>query len=226
MKLKITLLLAAMAAGGGALASDPSVEFATPWTATNLKGALAAMPAGDAERGSALHEELFCASCHGEQGEATTRNWPSLAGQRPEYTFKMLLDYREGRRNEDKRAHPMTALAENLTEQQMADLAAWYASAPVSRESGEVTDRDIERLVRRGDPVRLLTPCASCHGLEGQGGRNETPALSGQRHEYLVRTMRAFRDGRRANDAHRGMGQFAMALTDAEIEGLARFYAK
>lgn len=225
MKLKITLLVAAMAVGGAAAASGHSAEAAGPWTAATLKGTLAAMPEGDAERGGVLHQERFCASCHGARGEATTRNWPSLAGQRPEYTFKMLLDYRDDRRDEDGRAHPMIALADNLTEQQMADLAAWYAAAPVRRTAPGAADPDALRLVRRGDPVRLLAPCASCHGLDGQGGKNETPALAGQRHEYLVRTMRAFRDGRRANDAHHGMGQFAMPLTDAEIESLARLYA-
>ena len=82
-----------------------------------------------------------------------------------------------------------------------------------------------ERLARRGDPARLITPCASCHGAAGQGGVNETPALAGQSVGSFVRTMQDYREGRRVTDANQGMRQFAERLTMDEIHDLAAYYA-
>lgn len=205
------------------LASDVKGSSAPAWEAASLMQALHSMPKGDPARGKQLHNANFCASCHGVTGEATTMNWPSLAGQRAEYSYKMLLDYKSGRRKEDARAHIMTAAAQFLNEQDMADLAAFYASQPLPPMAG--ANAVAEKLVRQGDPARLITPCASCHGLHGQGGVNETPALAGMTHEYFVRTMKLYRDGQRNNDAAKAMRAFAKPLTDAEIEALATYYA-
>jgi len=192
------------------------------YSAPELRALLATMPAGDSARGAQLHQQWMCASCHGERGESVSMNWPSLLGQRPEYTYKMLRDYREGRRTEDERAQLMAVVARNLNEQQMADLASFYAgqALPAAAAAGAA-----EALVRQGDPARLITPCASCHGLQGQGGVNETPALAGMAPEYFERTLKGYRDGRRANDVESGMRAFAHRLTDAEISALARYYA-
>ncbi|MEW6764456.1 MAG: c-type cytochrome [Pseudomonadota bacterium] len=219
---------------GGMLAASLSLlavgaeHAATPaapaWTSATLAQALQTMPKGDAVRGKQLHGDNFCASCHGEAGEATTMNWPSLAGQRAEYTYKMLLDYKTERRSEDARGHLMVTAVHTLSEQDMADLAAFYAAQPLPAMNG---GNDVaEKLVRKGDPTRLVTPCAACHGLHGQGGVNETPALAGMTPEYFVRTMQLYRDGSRSSDAAKAMRAFAEPLTDAEIEALASYYAE
>jgi cytochrome c553 len=80
-------------------------------------------------------------------------------------------------------------------------------------------------LVRHGDPARLITPCASCHGAKGQGGVNGSPALAGQNPAYFVRTLNAYHGGQRTNDAHRGMHAFAAKLSAEEMRALATFYA-
>lgn len=224
------------AAGGSALAAGHgSTGAATPaaWTPGTLRQALDRLPAGDAVRGRKVHERLFCASCHGDKGVAPTLNWPHLAGQKAAYTAKMLLDYQSGLRREGRRAELMHDIAAMMTAQQIADVSAYYAAQPAPRDDGTPRpqvqpgpkDMDARLLVRKGDPARLITPCASCHGVVGQGGNREAPALAGQNPLYFVRTMLDYQSDLRHNDSAKGMRVFAHKLTRGEIEALARYYA-
>lgn len=205
-----------------------AVPDADPWQRSELLGKLATVSQADPRRGKELHEGLMCASCHGPSGVSPSRNYPHLAGQRAEYTYKQLLDYRSGRRHEGTgQAQIMYKLTQLLDEQDMRDLAAYYASEPLPVAANEGgAHPPVPDIARRGDPGRLLTACASCHGLHGQGGLNETPALAGQEPAYFIRTMGAFRDAARRNDLYEGMAQFAQHLSDAEIEALADYYAR
>lgn len=217
---------------GNALASDhAAAPTAKAWTPASLRGALAALPAGNAERGQLAQQQLFCASCHGDKGVAPTQNWPHLAGQKAAYTAKMLLDYQSRLRSENKGAALMHDIAVMMTPQQIADVSAFYAVQAAPRDDG--TPRPVsdgkglsaEQLVKKGDPARLLTPCASCHGVKGQGGKLEASALAGQNPLYLSRTLLHYQSGVRANDAAKGMSSFAKKLTRGEIDALATYYA-
>jgi len=193
-----------------------------------LRVLLAGMPRGDAARGQRLHAQQFCASCHGAQGVAPTPNWPHVAGQRADYTYKMLVDYQRGIRQEGERARLMHDVTRDMAPQDMADIAAWYATLPLPVEP--LTPRPaatvpVAQLVRHGDPARLITPCASCHGVQGQGGRPGSPALAGQNPQYFVRTLQQYHGGQRDNDPKRGMRAFAQRLTAAEVDALATHYA-
>lgn len=221
--LTLSLSLSHSAAAGSVQAAPqtPSVG--------DVRSMLASMPRGDAKRGKLLNLSLMCASCHGDDGAAPTQNWASLAGQRATYTYKSLLDYQRGGRHENPRATLMTVAVKDLGRQDMADVAAYYASLPAKAAPAPRLNRAAharaDRLARRGDPARLLTPCASCHGAAGQGGINETPALAGQSVGSFVRTMQDYRDGKRVTDANQGMRQFAQRLTMEEIRELAAYYA-
>jgi len=92
-------------------------------------------------------------------------------------------------------------------------------------QASHVADAATSHMIRKGDVARLVTPCASCHGLHGQGGINESPALAGLPREYFIRTMEHFRDAKRTNDSVKGMRAFSKPLTDAEIIALANYYA-
>jgi cytochrome c553 len=202
---------------------------ATTPSVAQVRARLAAMPRGDVQRGQTLNQTHLCASCHGNDGVAPTGNWTSLAGQRAAYTWKSLLDYQQGGRHEHGRATLMTVSVQGLSRQDMADLAAYYASLPAvatpAPKLDATTRKQVEKLIRHGDPTRLITPCASCHGAAGQGGINETPALAGQTVGGFLRTMNDYRDGRRITDANQGMRQFAQRLTEEEINNLAAYYA-
>lgn len=222
---KNLLVMSLMAAlSFGVSASPDKTEPAKTWNTSKLQRTLISMPEGDTKRGEAQHNALFCASCHGQKGEAPTLNWPSLAGQRAEYTYKMLVDYQSGLRDEDARSEVMTISAKNLTEQDMADLAAFYAAQELPTATKQSSDEAV-KLVKKGDPARLITPCTSCHGVDGQGGKNESPAIAGQTKAYFMRTMKLYHGDHRTNDNDFAMRAFAMPLTQQEITELADYFA-
>lgn len=223
MKKLIATLLLSLGAVGSATAAEHNTHDIVQWTPTTWAEAQREMPKGDIAAGEKLHSKMFCASCHGTKGESTTNNWPSLTGQSAAYTYKQLLDYKSGLRNEDHRAHIMVVVAKMLSKQDMADLAAFYADQPMPCANG--LPKPAPSLVTVGDPKRLITPCAACHGANGQGGVNETTALRGMPRDYFIRTMEMFREGHRNNDTFKGMSQFAKPLTDGEIKQLADYYA-
>lgn len=245
-RIAVAGLLAISAAGVGAASTAfdalqvpvPHASYAPKaaaiaWTPATLRQTLASLPKGDASAGQQVHSQLFCASCHGAKGVAPTQNWPHLAGQKAAYTAKMLLDYQSGLRLEGKRAELMHDIAVMMTPQQIADVSAFYAQQALVQDDGtprptpQMAAKDVaaHQLVRKGDPSRLLTPCASCHGVAGQGGNREASALAGQNPLYFARTLLDYQSGLRANDSAHGMSTFAKKLSRTEIEALATYYA-
>lgn len=225
------------AALGPALASEApahgtaTAAISTP-TASELRQRLAAMPTGDVKRGEQLYTQQFCASCHGADGRAPSLNWPSIAGQRVEYGYKLLQDYRQGLRHEGERAAVMRDAVTGLSDRDLADLATYTAQlralampGVAAAMAGPASKVAVETLVRHGDPSRLLTACASCHGARGEGGDRAQPALAGQNPAYLVRTLLDYQSGKRANDPARSMRHFAARLSRQEIDALGAYYA-
>lgn len=223
---QVFLALAIVAMGTTVAANERPVQPAL--TLAELTEALSTMPVGNPGRGAELHQTYWCASCHGPSGVSQSRNFPSVSGQVATYVYKTLLDYREGRRMEGTgRSAAMAASVASLTDQDLADLAAFYADGPLPASGAPVeASDDIMTLVRHGDPQRLITPCASCHGVTGKAGiRPETPALAGLEADYLERTLREYQAGHRTNDTAKGMRFFAERLTESEMQELAAYYA-
>lgn len=207
-----------------AIASETHTE-AKEWTTAQLRSDLSTMPTGNVDTGKNLHSSMMCSSCHGVEGIAPTSNWPSLAGQKADYTYKMLLDYQSGLRDEDHRSELMTILTHDMSKQSMADLAVYYASLSATNQSTDTAESDKPlTLVTQGDPKRLITPCASCHGQEGQGGINASPAIARQQYAAFVRTMQMYKQGQRKNDTNETMRFIAERLSDDEIKALANYY--
>ncbi len=168
-------------------------------------------------RGATL--ALNCTMCHGAQGMSVS-NAPNLAGQYPEVVIKQLRDYKTGHRQ-----HPlMQALAHALSDRDIADLAAYYASLPKARTAPTTYDESLPALVRVGDPLRNIAPCISCHG--GVDQKLGTPWIEGMPKDYLTAQLKAFRDGTRRNDSQAQMRNMVRSITDAEIEEVASFYAR
>jgi cytochrome c553 len=163
-----------------------------------------------------------CVVCHGEQGVSVDPQFPHLNGQSGAAIYKQLHDYRTG-----SRVHPqMTDIAKALEETVIADVAAYYAGQP-KRNPNPATlaeqPENIVRLVELGDPNRNIPPCAACH-RPGSGGPIETPILSEQRHEYIVRQLQLYASGQRRNDVYARMRVIAARLTPTEMERLAAYY--
>jgi cytochrome c553 len=148
--------------------------------------------------------------------------WPNLAGLSATYQYKQLQDYKTG-----KRQHPiMTGLAAALSDQAMADVAAYYAGQPPATAAASARDlKQAERLVSKGDGARLIPACASCHGFRGEGNIIDIPRLAGQKAAYFKQTMFAYKNGTRTNDIYARMRLLAQALTEEEIALLAEYYA-
>jgi cytochrome c553 len=92
--------------------------------AATLAIAGGAEAAGNAEAGKAKAAQV-CAACHGPEGnKPTAPENPILAGQHPDYLVKALKDYKAGKRNNPI----MKGFAATLSNQDMQDLAAWFAS--------------------------------------------------------------------------------------------------
>ncbi|WP_024850547.1 c-type cytochrome [Hydrogenovibrio kuenenii] len=224
--MKKLLLVSLVSISSTALASGHSMPTAEAWSNISWDKTAKDMPKGDYARGEKLHSYGLCITCHGEQGIAPARNAPNLAGNTVDYTYKALLDYQSGLRNEGNgKSSVMHAATTPMSKQDMADLAVYYAAQKLPAPSGTyVPPANIKKLVTKGDVSRMITPCASCHGVHAEG-RGITPALAGQVHSYFIRTMQAYKHNKRSNDINAGMAQFTHDLTDAEIQGLAEYYA-
>ena len=201
---------------GGALlfstaAAEPSSEVA--WTPDTYRFA----QSGDAANGKKIAVEV-CDECHGAGGVSEEDDFPNIAGQLETYLYKQLVDFKSGKRKNRK----MRRRVKDLSEQELADLSAWYAQLPAEPQGPEAP---VHELVTRGDPKRMITSCNACHGDEAKGGDMDVPMLKGQPADLFVEMMEDFRDGSRANDVYGRMRQAAEALSDEEIEALARYYA-
>jgi cytochrome c553 len=160
-----------------------------------------------------------CTMCHGAQG-VTAADTPNLAGQYREVMVKQLLDYKNG----DRASTIMQALAVKLSAQDINDLAAYYASLPKTRRTPDPYRERAPVVVRAGDPLRNIAPCASCHG--GIDRKPGTPWLEGMPKRYLVEQLQNFASGTRRNDSHAQMRNMARAMTAKEIDEAADYYAR
>ncbi|WP_038126717.1 c-type cytochrome [Thiomicrorhabdus sp. Milos-T2] len=186
---------------------------------------------GDPKKGAELNKTMLCMTCHGEKGFSTGRNWPHLAGQQANYTFKMLKDYKDEKRVETTSSSVMVSLSKKLSDQDMADLSQYYASFPlpsspkVENFASAEMQKNIKNLLERGDGKRMIAPCLSCHGWKAEGGKTDMPALAGQHPSYFRKTMEDYRSGKRHNDIYGRMRYISEALTNEEINAMAQYFA-
>jgi cytochrome c553 len=123
--------------------------------------------------------------CHGAQGISAS-NSPNLAGQYPEVVIKQLHDFKSGKRQ----SALMEAIAKGLTDQNIVDLAAYFAYLPKARTAPTTYDEALPALVRVGAPLRNIAPCISCHG--GVDQKLGAPWIEGMPKDYLIEQLQAF----------------------------------
>ena len=168
--------------------------------------------AQDAEAGGKKAAEV-CAACHGPAGNSTVPLYPSLAAQTARYIYLQLKDFNEGRRTDSL----MTPIAKTLTRDDMFNVAAYFSAQELRPMDFKA---DPER-VAKGATRAAETLCTMCHGT-GFRGQNEIPRVAGQQHDYIVKQLHAFREGKRTNDAG-NMTSVAKTLSDQDIEDLAQY---
>lgn len=167
-------------------------------------------------RGATL--ALRCAMCHGARG-LSEANSPNLAGQYAAVVYKELRDFQSGAR----KSAVMAPLVAGLSDQDMRDLAAYYAYLPRVRGAQNASAAAPPKIVESGAPMRNIAPCGACHGeLANKTG---SPWLEGQPVAYLLAQLQAFAAGTRHNDIDGQMRNVARNMTPEEIQAAAHFYA-
>jgi cytochrome c553 len=203
-----------------------------------------AFAAGDAAAGAA--KAAMCGACHGADGNSMVPNFPKLAGQNEKYLLKQIHDIQSW----DKEMNPakkatsgravieMTGLLAALTEQDLADVAAYFASQNTQLSGSQPLEVQINsgikvdaldlgaKVYRAGNLANGIPSCTGCHAPNGKGNAAAGfPRLSGQHADYIEKQLTNFRAGNRTNDADMVMRSIAEKLSDAEIKAVANFIA-
>ena len=186
-----------------------------------------AMAGGDAEAGQT--KAATCVACHGVDGNSAVPTFPKLAGLGHKYLLKQMKDIRDGRR-------PVALMAgqvDNMSDQDLADIAAFYDAQP---RTGGVADPDKVALGRKvylaGIAERQVPACSGCHSPTGNGnGPAGYPSLGGQHAEYIAGQLKMFRKGyedptgRTNGGEAKIMRTTAFRMSDMEIEAVASYIA-
>ncbi|MBO9353109.1 c-type cytochrome [Bordetella petrii] len=229
MKRVLSRMLVASGLMLGASVISPSfaADGAAPAKPDATKGAQL-YDQGDASRGI-----VACASCHGAAGNSSIPTNPNLAAQPHEYLVKQLTDF-QTKQGADKPARngpegnptPMTAMAQNLTPEDMGNVALYLAQQPLEQPASASHEDLVElgrKIWRGGLPERNVPACASCHSANGAGLPAQYPRLAGQFPTYIEEQLKLFRSSDRANNIV--MQEIADRMSDADIKAVSDYAA-
>jgi cytochrome c553 len=192
------------------MAFRPAMGFLAAAAAVVLIAPLNAQAAGNAERGKKL--AYTCFGCHGiENYRNAYPNYrvPKIGGQSATYMVAALNEYKL-----KARWHPtMQGQATALTEQDLADIAAYFQGPERTPSSGMTVGNA---------PAAALT-CAACHGPDGVGITPDYPTIAGQYADYIEQALGDYRSGKRTNAI---MSGFAQQLKPEDIKAVAEYFSR
>jgi cytochrome c553 len=157
-----------------------------------------------------------CAACHGSAGVSVIPGTPSLAAQPGLFLENQLVLIREGVRE----VPAMAASLKGIKDSDIRALARHFAALKPPPPAGQVA----AAAARRAQELSRKAHCGSCH-LPDFSGREQIPRLAGQREEYLLESMRAYRDNRRSG-GDTIMAASLYGITDDDLQVLARYLAR
>jgi cytochrome c553 len=166
---------------------------------------------GDARRGQQL--AYTCNGCHAipnYKNVYPTYSVPKLRGQRPQYLVAALKAYKSG----DRSHGTMHSQAASMSEQDMADIAAYLAGPNVLTQSSNDVQADAR--------PKASETCLACHGTNGVGITPDYPTISGQHRDYIERALLDYQKGGRKNLV---MAPMVQNLTRDDIRQLAAYYS-
>jgi cytochrome c553 len=165
-----------------------------------------------------------CVACHGDDGNSLNPAWPKLAGQYSDYLSKQLFEYRKGP-DGDRNDPTMYGMVANLSDEDIHDLSSFYATQKPT--IGNARSDLVElgaRIYLGGNISSGVTACVACHGPKGLGNNLAGfPKVSGQHAQYINDQLRAFKEGKRANDSAGMMRMISARMSDAEIEAVSSY---
>ncbi len=174
----------------------------------------------DLAKGGAISSQV-CAACHVADGSRGAPANPILQGQHADYLVKQLTDFKSGKRQNAV----MTAMAAPLSEDDIRNVAAFYASK--TAKPGFAKNKDTvelgQKIYRGGVAERNIPACAACHGPTGAGIPVQYPRIGSQHGEYIEAQMNAFRSGTRTNSPQ--MTAVAARMNDKEIKAVSDYIA-
>ena len=197
-----------------------SLMFATALTMSVATQASAQVVVGNADNGR--HKVPMCIGCHGITGYKASfpevYHVPKISGQNAKYIEAALKSYRDG-----SRKHPsMRGIAGSMTDQDIADVAAFYEASAKPSGAGKAVpppSPQVASLLQKG-------ACVSCHGADfSKPIDGNTPKIAGQYGDYLYISLKSYRD-----DTHHtwGRGNPVMAgqarqFSDQELKALSKY---
>ena len=185
---------------------------------------------GDPEFGQ--RKSAACAVCHGPDGNSANPAWPKLAGQGQKYLIEQMQLFK----NRIRMNALMNLQVENLSEQDIQDIAAYFSSQVASsgeadadkEHQGEKLYKIGERIYRGGNAATGVPACMSCHGPNGYGNAPaKFPRLAGQHAFYTATQLRAYQSGARYHpeDHLNAMQGIVSYMTEIEIDAVAEYIA-
>jgi cytochrome c553 len=169
--------------------------------------------AADVSAGKALAGG--CAACHGADGVSQTPLTPSLAGEPDEFVQWQLVYFRSGVR----KSEVMGPIAEALSNEDIRNLGAYYASLPPPKPAAAP-----DALAESGEKLAMQHRCKSCHSDDYNGFR-AAARLSSQREDVLVQALRDFKSGKRVGSGVASMADVTYELSDADMVALSHYMA-
>ena len=183
--------------------------------------ATSAMAAGDPEAGES--KAGVCAACHGMDGNSQVAQWPKIAGQHEDYLARQTRMVRDQQRDVPQ----MYPIVMNLSDEDIADLAAWYASQMIEPGvADEALVKPGRALYHGGNPDSGVPACMACHGPTGNGIPGAGfPMVRAQHADYTADRLRRYRDGETNQDDSYSKIMVGVAenLSDAEIEAVSSY---
>lgn len=165
-----------------------------------------------------------CVACHGPDGNSVVPNWPKIAGQYENYLDKQLKDFRAGEKGPRYEAS-MYAMVAALSDQDIADLSAFYASQKQTMGKAKAEYVALgERLYRGGNMQTGVSACMACHGPAGEGNEAaKFPKLAGQHATYIENQLIAFREGKRKNSPNGMMESISHRMSSDEMKAVSSY---
>ncbi len=175
---------------------------------------------------SAGHAESLavrnCTWCHGGSAQGYTPA-PRLAGQRPQYVEKQLMDFRAHTRNNPFSKLYMWGAAANLSPHAARNLAIYFST--ISPRAADDGDKELvasgRTIYQEGIPDANVVACIACHGPKAQGV-GAIPRLGGLAYTYLRRRLEQWGEGYHAA-AGPPMPHIASKLSPKKIAALASY---
>ena len=178
---------------------------------------LAALPGFPACAQSLQERVPTCLACHGEKGQSELPEVPSLGAQPALYTLVELVMFRDKLRITE----PMNEMTKGLSDDDLRAVSDIIAKLPPPK---PVSDTPDPARMDKGRALAQQNRCNFCHQSNFQGLDN-VPRLAGQREDYLLKSLRAYKDNsRRGYDAQ--MSEVVYAMKDEDFVDLAYFLAR